>query len=205
MDCSLPGSSVHGILQARILAWVAISSSSGSSQPRDWTQASSLQADSLPSEPPWKPCTLVISPIELPSLFWIYHSLFLLFLFAYFNWRLITLQYCGGFCHTLTWINHGCTCVPHHEFPLLLSSPSHSFPQGCPSVPALSALFHASNLDWWSVSHMVIYLFQCCSRKSSHPRFLPQSPKVWSFYLCLFCCLTYRGIVTIFLNCIYMH
>ena len=36
VDCSLPGSSVHGILQARILEWVAISFSRGSSQPRDW-------------------------------------------------------------------------------------------------------------------------------------------------------------------------
>ena len=35
MDYSLPGSSVHGILQARILEWVAISSSRGSSQLRD--------------------------------------------------------------------------------------------------------------------------------------------------------------------------
>ena len=40
MDCNLSGSSVHGILQARILKWVAISSSRGSSQPRDWTQVS---------------------------------------------------------------------------------------------------------------------------------------------------------------------
>ena len=36
LDCSLPGSSVHGILQARILEWVAIPFSRGSSQPRDW-------------------------------------------------------------------------------------------------------------------------------------------------------------------------
>ena len=35
MDCSLPGSSVHGILQARILEWVAIPFSRGSSQLRD--------------------------------------------------------------------------------------------------------------------------------------------------------------------------
>ena len=40
MDCSPPGSSVHGILQARILEWVAMSSSRGSSQPRDQTQVS---------------------------------------------------------------------------------------------------------------------------------------------------------------------
>ena len=37
MDCSLPGSSVHGISQARILEWVVISFYKGSSQPRDWT------------------------------------------------------------------------------------------------------------------------------------------------------------------------
>ena len=35
MDCSLPGSSIHRIFQARILEWVAISFSRGSSQPRD--------------------------------------------------------------------------------------------------------------------------------------------------------------------------
>ena len=40
MDCRLPGSSVHGILQARILEWVAISSSRGYSQPRDETHVS---------------------------------------------------------------------------------------------------------------------------------------------------------------------
>ena len=40
MDCSLSGSSLHGILQARILEWVAISFSRGSIQPRDQTQVS---------------------------------------------------------------------------------------------------------------------------------------------------------------------
>ena len=40
MDCSPPGSSFHDILQARILEWVAIPFSRGSSQPRDWTQIS---------------------------------------------------------------------------------------------------------------------------------------------------------------------
>ena len=42
MDCSLPGSSVHGILQARILEWAAMPSSRASSQPRDWTQVSCI-------------------------------------------------------------------------------------------------------------------------------------------------------------------
>ena len=41
-DCSLLGSSVHGILQARILEWVAISFSRESSQPRDWTRLSPI-------------------------------------------------------------------------------------------------------------------------------------------------------------------
>ena len=42
MDCSLPGSSVHGILQARILEWVAVSFSRAPSQPRDQTQISCI-------------------------------------------------------------------------------------------------------------------------------------------------------------------
>ena len=42
IDCSLPGSSVHGILQARMLEWGALPSSKGSSQPRDWTGVSAL-------------------------------------------------------------------------------------------------------------------------------------------------------------------
>ena len=40
MDCSLPGSSVHGTVQARTLEWVAISFSMGSSRPRDQIRAS---------------------------------------------------------------------------------------------------------------------------------------------------------------------
>ena len=42
VDCSPPGSSVHGILQARILEWVTISFSRGSSRPRDWTRVSHI-------------------------------------------------------------------------------------------------------------------------------------------------------------------
>ena len=82
--------------------------------------------------------------------------------------------------------------------------PHLPIPLDCLSAPALSTLFHALTLDWSSVSHMVIYMFQCCSLKSSHPRLLPQSPKVCSLHLCLFCCLAYRVIVTIFLNTIYI-
>ena len=43
MDCNPPGSSVHEILQARILEWVAIPFSWGSSQSRDWTWVSCIE------------------------------------------------------------------------------------------------------------------------------------------------------------------
>ena len=55
MDCSLPGSSTHGILQARVLECVAISFSRGSSQPRIEPRSPTLQEDAIPSEPPGKP------------------------------------------------------------------------------------------------------------------------------------------------------
>ena len=39
------------------------------------------------------------------------------FFFILISWRLITLQYCSGFCHTLTWISLGYTCIPHPDPP----------------------------------------------------------------------------------------
>ena len=54
-DCSLPGSSVHGIFQARLLVWVAVSFSRGSSRLREQTWSPAFQEDSLPSEPPGNP------------------------------------------------------------------------------------------------------------------------------------------------------
>ena len=64
---------------------------------------------------------------------------FLLFLFSfiYIHWRLITLQYCSGFWHTLIWISHGSACVPHPE------SPSHLPPHPIPSqiLPHFSMVY----------------------------------------------------------------
>ena len=73
------------------------------------------------------------------------------------------------------------------------------------AIPALNTLPHASNLDWRSISHMIIYIFQCYPLKSSHPHLLLQSPKVCSLHLCLFCCLKNRVIITVFLNSIYIR
>ena len=53
--CDPMDDTVHEILQTRTLEWVAFPFSRGSSQPRDQTQVSALQADSLPAEPPGEP------------------------------------------------------------------------------------------------------------------------------------------------------
>ena len=111
---------------------------------------------------------------ELPCrIFFIYFILFFYFTILYW------------FCHTSTWIHHGCTRVPHPESPSHL--PPCTIPLGHPSAPAPSILYRASNLDWWFISHMVLYMFHCHSPKSSHPRPLPQSPKDCSIHLCLSC------------------
>ena len=110
-------------------------------------------------------------------------SPYIFFLFILFSY----LVFFGGkanyftilywFCHTLTWICQGCTCVLHPEAPSHL--PSHPIPVSHPSAPAPSTLYHASNLDWRSFSHTIIYMFQCHSPKPSNPLPLPQSPKVF--------------------------
>ena len=59
MDCSLPGSSVHGIFQARVLEWGAIAFSRRSSWPRDQTQVSCIAGRGFTSEPP-----VALAPIK---------------------------------------------------------------------------------------------------------------------------------------------
>ena len=125
------------------------------------------------------------------------YSFLIIFFIYLFNFIILY-----WFCHTLTWISHGCTCVPHPKPHSHL--PPHTIPLGSPSAPAPSIHYHALNLDWRFVSYMILYMFQCHSPKSSHPCPLPQSPKDCSIHLCLFCCLAYRVIITIFLNSIYM-
>ena len=147
-------------------------------------------------------CQFCSPNLSLPSLFPGKHKFAfyicdsILFIFKFY----FTILY--WFCNTLTWIHHGCTCVPKHEPPSHF--PPHNISLGHPSAPAPSILYPVSNLDWWFSSYMIVYMFQCHYPKSSHPLPLPQSPKVCSIHLCLFCCLTYRVIITIFLNSIYM-
>ena len=121
----------------------------------------------------------------------------------YFNWRLNTLQYSIGFV-----LHQHESTTGVHVFPILNPPsllPPRTIPLGHPRAPAPSILYPALNLDWLFISYMILYMFQCHSSKSSHPLSLPQSSKDCSIHLCLFRCLVYRVIVTIFLDFIYMH
>ena len=89
-----------------------------------------------------------------------------------------------------------------HVFPcpeLPSHLPSLPIPLGYPSALALSALFHALNLDWSSVSNMVIYMLQCYSLKSS----CTESETLFFISVSLLLC-QIRVIITIFLNSVYM-
>ena len=110
------------------------------------------------TEPPGKPSE-ILNEVKWYTFFFYY--------FTILHW----------FCHTSRRIRHGCTRVPHPESPSLL--PPHTIPLGRLSAPALSTLSHALNLDWQSVSHMIIYMFQCYSFKSSHPCLLPESKRLF--------------------------
>ena len=59
-----------------------------------------------------------------------------------------------------------------HVFPIPipLPPPSPPDPSGSSQCTRPEHLSHASNLGWWSVSPLILYLFQCCSLRSSHPR-----------------------------------
>ena len=84
--CSLPGSSVHGIYQARMLEWVAICYSRGSSQPRHWTCSlvfPALAAEFLPLVPPGKHIYIYM---HTHTHTYIYLSVLYLFAFSYCSW-----------------------------------------------------------------------------------------------------------------------
>ena len=106
---------------------------------------------------------------------------FFIYKFICFNWRLITLQYYSSFCHTLAWIGHGCTRVPHPE-PLSNLLPIPSLRVIPVHQPWASCFMHWT----WTgdLSQMVIYMFQCYSLKSSHPCFSHRVQKS-VLYICV--------------------
>ena len=114
-DCSLPGSSIHEIFQARILEWVTSFLLQGTFLTRDRIHVSwnllHWQVDSLPLATPGKPS-------DQPVYF-----IFFYFSFIFISWRLITLQYCSGF--AIHWHE---SAMDLHVFPILNPPPSTSLP-----------------------------------------------------------------------------
>ena len=121
-------------------------------------------------------CFLQTSCSSFSFLFYFY---FFFFFLLFFNFTILY-----WFCHISSWIRHRYTCVPHPEPSSLL--PPHTIPLGRPSALAPSIQYRSSNLDWWLVSYMILFMFQYHSPKSSHPLPLPQSPQDCSINQCLF-------------------
>ena len=86
----------------------------------------------------------------------LYLFFFFLFPFLFFFFFNFTILY--WFCHTLTRIHHGCTCVPKHEPPSHL--PPHNVSLGHPRAPAPSILYPASDINC-SVFLDAIFHFPC--------------------------------------------
>ena len=76
--------------------------------------------------------------------------------FIYYNWRLITLQYCGGFCHTLKWISHGFAfhAVPSLQSCLTLCDPMDYNPPGS----SVHGIFPGKNtgMGWYFLPNLGI-------------------------------------------------
>ena len=111
---------------------------------------------------------------------------FFYFLFCkcvYFNWRLIIYNIVVVFA-----IYSHESAMSVHVSPILNSS--HLLPHPTPQVVPVHqprAPSHASNLEWQSVSHMIIYMFQCYSLKSSLPFHPPQETLWFPFTFCNTC------------------
>ena len=141
--------------------------------------------------------------VPLPFLYFFYFLIFFLKLYFIFN---VTILY--WFCHVSKWIRHRYTCVVYQCIPpqvYILNPPPSSLPyHPSGSSQCTSPKHPVSCIEPGLETRFILYMFQCPSSKSSHPLPLPPSPKKCSIHQCLFCCLVYRGIVTIFLNSIYM-
>ena len=123
-------------------------------------------------------------------------------IYLFISWRLITLQYCSGFCHTLTWISHGFTCIPHPDpTPTSLSTRSlWVFPVH--QVRALVSCIQPGLVICFTLDNIHVSLLFSWNIPPSPS---PTESKVCSVHLCLFFCFAYRVIITIFLNSIYMY
>ena len=98
----------------------------------------------------------------LQDLSWPLFRLWDLFYFLFiFNWRIIALQYCSGFCHISTWTSHAYTISPASWTSLPPSSLSN--PSRLSQSPGLMSLSHIANSHWLAILHIVVYVFPCYS------------------------------------------
>ena len=88
----------------------------------------------------------------------------------FFNWRIIALLYCVGFCHTSTWI--GIHVSPRPWTSLPLPTPSH--PSRLSRSTGVSSLCHTADSHWLSILRMVIYMWYCYSLNLSHSLLPPE-------------------------------
>ena len=125
-------------------------------------------------------------------------SLFFIFLF---DWRIIDLQYCVGFCHTSTQsaISKN-TSLPSGPS---LPSPTPSHPSRLSGSTGLSSLHH-TNSHQWSVLLMVTYMFPCYSLHLSCLLLPPRGPEVHSLCLQFHLCPANRFISTVFIDFRYL-
>ena len=137
MDCNPPGSSAHGISQVRILEWVAISFSRGSSWPRNQTQVSCIGRWILYSWATGEAQRFL--SVQLNSV----------------------LQSCPTLCDPM---NFSTTGLPvHHQLPEFTRTHvpwagdaiQPSYPLSCPSPPALNLSQHQGFFKWVNSSHQV--------------------------------------------------
>ena len=128
--------------------------------------------------PKFLPCMKEIYKLIHPVYFFPV-SLSFFFPFIFISWRLITLQYCSGFCHTSTWISHGFTCITIPiPSPAFLSIPSlWVFPVHQPWALVSNTCFNAvlSEHPTLAFSHRVqkSVLYICVSFPVLHIGFLP--------------------------------
>ena len=127
-------------------------------------------------------------------------NIFTLFIF---NWRIIALQYCVGFCHTLTWISHRYAYVP----PLLILPPTSHFipPSRLSQSTGLNSRHHTVISHRLSILHMAMYILPFYSLNLSYLLLPALCPKVCSLCMRLHCCHAHRLISTIFLDSIYIY
>ena len=124
-------------------------SSGGSSKPRDQNQVSHITGAFFTS---WANRRILLGHTCGQDFFasLVFSIFFLIFIFTLFYFTILY-----WFCHTLTWIHHGCTWVSKHEPPSHLPPHIISLDQPAPSI-----LYPASNIDWRFISYMIVYMFQ---------------------------------------------